>query len=63
MAKALNRRALVQTRKGEFKAAVATATAALKAARRSKLTRLIATSLLRLAEAQHRLKPGEQVLE
>ena len=54
MAQAQNRQALVQTRKGEFKAAVATATAALKAARQSKQTPLIAMSLFRLAEAQYR---------
>ena len=61
-AQALNRQALVQMRKGELKAAVATAAAALKSARQSKQQRLIAMSLFRLAEAQYREKPGEQAL-
>ena len=51
-AQARNRLALVQMRKGEFKAAVASATAALKAARQSKQVPLEAMSLFRLAEAQ-----------
>jgi GAF domain-containing protein/CheY-like chemotaxis protein/tetratricopeptide (TPR) repeat protein len=62
MAQAQNRQALVETRKSEFKAAIATATAALKAARRSKRTPLIALSLFRLAEALQRGKPGDQVV-
>jgi tetratricopeptide (TPR) repeat protein len=53
-AQARNRLALVQMRKGEFKAAVASATAALKAARQSKQVPLEAMSLFRLAEAQSR---------
>ncbi len=53
-AQARNRLALVQMRRGEFKAAVVSATAALKAARQSKRALLEAMSLLRLAEAQFR---------
>jgi GAF domain-containing protein/CheY-like chemotaxis protein len=53
-AQARNRLALVQIRKGELKSAVATAAAALKAARQSKQRTVEATSLLRLAEAQFR---------
>src|SRR5256714_10315376 len=53
-AQARNRLALVQMRKGELKAAVASATAALKAARQSKQVPLEAMSLFRLAEAQFR---------
>ncbi|HEX9277533.1 MAG TPA: GAF domain-containing protein [Casimicrobiaceae bacterium] len=52
-AQARNRLALVQMRKGE-KAAVATANAALRAARQSKKIPLEAMSLFRLAEAQFR---------
>ncbi|TMG89564.1 MAG: GAF domain-containing protein [Betaproteobacteria bacterium] len=55
-AQARNRLALVQMRKGEFKAAVASATAALKAARQSKQVPLEAMSLFRLAEAQFRTR-------
>jgi GAF domain-containing protein/CheY-like chemotaxis protein/tetratricopeptide (TPR) repeat protein len=54
-AQARNRLALVQMRKGELKVALASATAALKAARQSKQTPLVATSLLRLAEIQSRV--------
>ncbi|HEY2968303.1 MAG TPA: GAF domain-containing protein, partial [Casimicrobiaceae bacterium] len=53
-AQARNRLALVQMRKGEIKAAVTSATAALKAARQSKQVPLEAMSLFRLAEAQFR---------
>ena len=53
-AQARNRLALVQMRKGELKAAVASATAALKPARQSKQVSLEAMSLFRLAEAQFR---------
>jgi GAF domain-containing protein/CheY-like chemotaxis protein len=53
-AQARNRLALVQIRKGELKSAVATAAAALKAARQSKQRAVEATSLFRLAEAQFR---------
>ena len=60
MAKALNRRALVDMRMGEPKAAMAAATAALKSARKSKDRRLEAMSLFRLAEATFRAQPGEQ---
>jgi len=61
-AQAGNRNAQVEIRKGQFKAAIGSATVALEAARRSRQQRLIATSLFRLAEAQYRLKPGPQVL-
>ena len=54
-AQARNRLALVQMRKGEMKLALASATAALKAARQSRKTQIVATSLLRLAEIQARL--------
>ncbi len=53
-ARAQNCRALVQMRKGTGSAAIATATSALRAARRSRERALEATSLLRLAEAQFR---------
>jgi len=48
-AQALNRQAVVQMRKGEIHTAVEMAAAALGAARRSRRTSLVATSLLRLA--------------
>jgi len=51
---ARNRLALVQMRRGELKAAVASASAALKAARQSKRRSPEAMSLFRLAEAQFR---------
>ncbi len=54
-AQARNRLALVQMRKGELKGALASATVALKAARQSRQTPLVATSLLRLAEIQSRI--------
>ncbi|HKN08103.1 MAG TPA: GAF domain-containing protein, partial [Pseudomonadota bacterium] len=54
MARARNRQASVLLRKGEFKAAVAVADAALKAARQSKHLALEALSLSRLAEAHFR---------
>jgi GAF domain-containing protein/CheY-like chemotaxis protein len=50
-AQAHNREALVRLRKGEFKAAVAAANAALKVARQSKRAPLEAMSMFRLAEA------------
>lgn len=53
-AQARNRLTLVQMRRSEFKAAVTSATAALKAARQSKRRALGAMSLFRLAEAQFR---------
>ena len=53
-AQARNRLALVQMRRSEFKAALTSATAALKAARQSKRKALEAMSLFRLAEAQFR---------
>ena len=55
-AQARDRLAMVQMRKGEFKTAVASATAALKAARQSKQVAREAMSLFRLAEAQFRAK-------
>ncbi len=55
-AQARNRLAIVQTRRGDIKAALATANAALKAARQSKQSLLEATSLYRLAEAQFRTR-------
>src|SRR5262249_48017745 len=61
-AQAHNRHALVEMRRGDPKSAVASATTALDAARPSTPQRLIATSPLRLAEAQHRAKPGAIVL-
>ena len=51
-ARALCRESFVQTRQGEMRAAVASATAALKAARKSRQPELEALSLLRLARAQ-----------
>ncbi|HJU23135.1 MAG TPA: GAF domain-containing protein, partial [Casimicrobiaceae bacterium] len=51
---AQNRRALVEMRKGKLHEAVATATSALRIARRIGDERLIAESLLRLGEAQMR---------
>jgi GAF domain-containing protein/CheY-like chemotaxis protein len=53
-AQAHNRLALVQLRKAEFKAAIASATAALRAARQSKRAPLEAMSLFRIAEAEFR---------
>ena len=60
IAQAHNRQAMAQTRRAEFKAAIATATAALRAAHRSRQTPLIAQSLFRLAEAQMRENLTEQ---
>ena len=62
-AQALNRQALVQTRKGEFKDAIGAATAALKAARQSKQKALEASSLCRLAEAQFRGPSGADAVK
>ncbi|HEV2219461.1 MAG TPA: GAF domain-containing protein [Casimicrobiaceae bacterium] len=53
------RMALIQMRKGEWKVAVRTATAALKAARQGKQRALEAMSLYRLAEAQFRVNASE----
>ncbi len=53
-AQALNRLALVQLRKSEFKPAITTADAALRASRQSKRGVLEAMSLYRLAEAEFR---------
>ncbi len=53
-ARALDRRALVEMRRGEVKEAVKTATSALATARRARNGALVAKCLLRLAEAQHR---------
>src|SRR5450755_33408 len=55
-AQARNRSAIVQTRRGDIKGALATANAALKAARQSKQTLLEAASLYRLAESQFRTR-------
>ena len=55
-AQARNRLAFVQTRRGDIKGALATANAALKAARQSKQTLLEAESLYRLAESQFRTR-------
>ncbi|HWZ74102.1 MAG TPA: GAF domain-containing protein [Casimicrobiaceae bacterium] len=55
-AQARNRVALVKMRTGEFKVAVVSATAALKAARQSRQGPLEAMSLFRLAEAQFRTR-------
>ena len=64
MAQALNRRALgADAKRASTKAALATATTALKDAKESKEKRLVAMSLFRLAEAQYRAKPVEKVLE
>ena len=54
LARALCRLALVQSRQGESKLAVETASAAVAAARKGKQRRLEALSLLRLGEAQFR---------
>ncbi|HET7032974.1 MAG TPA: GAF domain-containing protein, partial [Casimicrobiaceae bacterium] len=62
-AQALNRRALVQMRRNDFKAGLSSATAALKSARSSGKQRLIAMSLFRLAEAQYRAEPNPAVLK
>ncbi|MGH8801436.1 MAG: GAF domain-containing protein, partial [Casimicrobiaceae bacterium] len=56
---ASNRMALVQMRTGGVKAAVRTATAALKAARQTRQKALEAMSLYRLAEAQFRANTNE----
>ena len=53
-ARALQREALVQMRRGEPQAAVITATRSLKAARKSGQPHLEATSMVRLAEARFR---------
>ncbi len=58
-AQAANRLALVQIRTRELKAAVRTATIALKSARRCKQQRLEALSLNRLAEAQFRVNDNK----
>ena len=63
MAQALNRIALVQMRMGDLKAAVKSATTALKAAQQSKQKPLIAESLFRLSEAQYRTQQSEAALE
>jgi GAF domain-containing protein/CheY-like chemotaxis protein/tetratricopeptide (TPR) repeat protein len=55
-AQARNRSAIVQTRRGDIKGALATANVALKAARQSKQTLLEAASLYRLAESQFRTR-------
>ncbi len=60
---ALNRLALVQMRTGDLKAAVKSATSALKAAQQSKQKPLIAESLFRLSEAQYRTQQSEAALE
>jgi hypothetical protein len=61
-AQALNRQALVEMRRGNVKAALASATAA-PSARQSKRSPLIAMSLFRHAEAQYREKPSPQGLK
>ena len=62
-AQARNRLALAQMRSGEIKAALASATVALKAARQSKRVSLEAMSLFRLAEAQFRQFLNEQAIQ
>ena len=54
MAKALNRKTVVQMRKGDLKNAVRTASLALKTAQQAKRKNIIAQSLLILSEAQTR---------
>jgi signal transduction histidine kinase/CheY-like chemotaxis protein len=63
LARALCREAFVQSRLGDQRAAIATAAAALKAARRSRQPQLEALSLWRLAGAQiaGRIDPGAAV--
>ena len=63
MAQALNRKALVQMRMGDSKAAVKTAVRALKASQGSKQKSLIAQSLFRLSESQMRAWQSEAALE
>lgn len=58
-AQALNRLALVQMRMGEIKAAVKTASGALKVAHQSKYKPLVALSLFRLSEAQMRTRQSK----
>jgi K+-sensing histidine kinase KdpD/CheY-like chemotaxis protein/tetratricopeptide (TPR) repeat protein len=58
-AAALNRRVLVEMRQGKLKRALGTAASALAAARKSRQDALIATSLLRLGEAQMRTRDSE----
>jgi len=58
-AQALNRRAYVQIRSGESRAAIATAEEARKAARAARRRDLEAMSLLRLGEAQFRVRINE----
>ncbi len=60
LALALNRLALVEMRQGKPQVALVTAEAALQAARLSKQRSLEASSLLRLAEAQFRMRANEQ---
>ncbi|MGE5090070.1 MAG: GAF domain-containing protein, partial [Candidatus Levyibacteriota bacterium] len=55
-----NRMALIQMRRGDPQAAVATATAALKSARASKRPQLEAMALFRLAEAQSRAANADE---
>ncbi|MBL8078427.1 MAG: GAF domain-containing protein [Anaerolineales bacterium] len=62
-AMALNRITLVQMRQGDLKAAIRSATSALKAARASKQKQLIAESLFRLSEAQWRARQLDAALK
>ena len=62
MAQALNRKALVQMRTGDLKAAVKTATSALKTSQLTQQKPLIAQSLFRLSEAQMRTGQHEAAI-
>ena len=61
-AQALNRRALIEMRRGDLKEAVKTAGMALKAARATAQDLLIGESLLRLGEAQFRVQDARAAL-
>ena len=63
MAQALNRKALVQMRVGDLKAAVKTATNALKSSLQTKQKPLIALSLFRVSEVQFRTQQNEKAVE
>ena len=60
---ALNRKALIQMRQGELKAAIDSAVAAAKIARQSRRKPLLATSLLSLGEVQVRAGQYEVALK
>ncbi|MFN8400320.1 MAG: GAF domain-containing protein [Anaerolineales bacterium] len=62
-AQALNRLTLVQMRTGDLKAALKTATKAVKQAQQSKQKLLLAQSLYRLGEAQFRLRHQNDALD